>query len=214
MWFGLFSIAILYLAAYNFPADRIWPAIAPVAVADRIRWVGILLEALSISLIAVELSKSVVTFKGRGLRAQFRAFLSDVRFVFVERPAVHLSANMNMGGVSSVAIAASVTQGGSLEQRVANLESSLEAAQKSIRMLDTKFRKTKEELEQSIEKEARKHETELEEVRKSLEHHAVGNPAMQVTGLLLHLLSIFLANAPGESAWALRFIGIGAHAYW
>jgi hypothetical protein len=213
-WFGIIAIVVLYLMV-SFPVDRIWPVIAPSSFTDRIRWLGILLEVLSISLIAYELSKSLVTFQGQGMRVRVCRYLADSRFIFIKRPPFVLKAeNLHITVKTGVAIATTVTKGGTLEQRLSNLENDLRAAQNTIGMLSSELRGVKDDFRQVIDEEAKKHQESLSEVRRSLEEHAVGDPATQMAGLVLLVLSIFLANAPEESASVLKFLGLGSHAYW
>jgi hypothetical protein len=213
LWFCILVLVALYVLTYNFPVERIFPAQfqnGPAEFQDRVRWFGILLEAVAISTIAIGLNESRAAFGKPSLIRSFLSWITELRYVVVTRPPIYASVHMK-AEAGSIAMAGGVATmtGGNIEDRVGYLERSLKEVQQSVGEIAIQAKKTEREIRAALEKEAQERRSGDQAVSQRLEEQSIGDIKLQVSGLALLLISIFMANAPAELAFFLRKLGLG-----
>jgi hypothetical protein len=218
LWLFVGVLVGLYLVTYNFPVERLWPENfkgGPAEFVDRVRWFGILTEVVAIAIIANELSRSVAAFKKPKLAVRFFRWITEFRYVFIRRPPVNLSANVLLGGITLTSGVATVTiGGGTVEQQIERLKQSLEALQENVGKISVKVEHLERNITKKFEEEAKQRHLTEQRLNDTLEQQVIGDVHIQIAGLTLLLVSIFMANAPTESSLLLRFLGLGHRTYW
>ncbi len=209
---------VLYLATYNFPAEYLFPdrfKNAPAEFADRVRWFGILLEVFAIATIAYGLSQSLAAFDRPKLVARFFHRVGEFRYVFIRRPPVHSEANVMLGAISLAAgVMTSSMNGGTVQEQLDYLKRSMAAVQESVGKAAVKLDQLERDFKKGIEEEATQRRLADKTMSEALEQQTVGDVHIQIAGLTLLLVSIFMANAPTESSLLLHSFGLGYRAYW
>jgi hypothetical protein len=218
LWLFVGVLVGLYLLTYNFPVERLWPEnfkSGPAEFVDRVRWFGILTEVVAIGIIASELSRSVAAFNKPKLAVRFFHWIAEFRYVFIRRPPVNLSAQASLGGISLVSGVASVTiGGGTVEQQIERLKQSVAALQESLGKVSVKVEHLERDVTTKFEEEAKQRHLTEQRLNETIEQQVIGDVHIQMAGLTLLLVSIFMANAPMESSLLLRFLGLGYGTYW
>lgn len=211
LWMVLAFLAAVYIAVAMFPAVRLFPEAFDrgcVEFADRVRWCGILLEALAIGLIAFGLMKASAAFDKPLFRRALR-WLIDVRYVVVRRPAVNMNAAGQSLGVSiGVGIVTTKIAGDGIEQQIEALRQSLNTLEQRVGGIDKKVSQVEENLTAKLNEETKHRTAADEDITQAIENHKIGDIHLQVAGLVLLLVSVVLANAPVESSYLLNRAGL------
>ncbi|MCK1353820.1 hypothetical protein IVB56_22740 [Bradyrhizobium sp. CW7] len=156
LWMVLAFLAAVYIAAAMFPAVRLFPEAFDsgcVEFADRIRWCGILLEALAIGLIAFGLMQASAAFDKPLFRRALR-WLIDVRYVVVRRPAVNINAvGLSLGLSTGVGILTTKIPAEAIEQQIEALRQSINALDQRVAGIDKKVSQVEENLTAKLNEE-------------------------------------------------------------
>lgn len=214
LWLVIGVMLALYLATYNFPVEFIFPERLKDGCAefpDRVRWFGILLEMIAIGIIAFGLSRAVAAFNQPQLVVRFFRWVADFRYIFIRRPPRTAEAQVMLKGVSVVAGVATGTVGSNatVQEQLDHLKRSVTALQESMGNVNGRIDQMKREISERFSQEATERELAEQRLKEALELHTIGDVHIQIAGLFLLLISIFMANAPTESALLLRSVGLG-----
>jgi TolA-binding protein len=112
-------------------------------------------------------------------------------------------------GVGTVLIKA-----GTVEQQLDQLRQSIDAVKKSIGDVNDRVGHVERDAQKRIEDESAERQLTDLKLGELIEQQKIGDVHIQIAGLALLLISIFMANAPTESSLLLRFLGLGHRAYW
>jgi hypothetical protein len=218
LWAVIATLVVLYLVTYNFPAEKLLPdrfKDGGAEFADRVRWFGILLEVVSISTIAYGVSQSMAAFSKPKLVARFFRWVAEIRYVLIRRPPIHAIAHgVSLGLVTSVATGTVLIKAGTMEQQLDQLRQAMDAVKKSIGDVNERVGQIERNTKKWIEDESAERQLTDRRLGDLIEHQKIGDVHIQIAGLALLLISIFMANAPTESSMLLRFLGLGHRAYW
>lgn len=218
LWVMILALAALYLLTYNFPAEKLFPDTfkdSAVEFADRVRWLGILLEIGSISTIAYGLSQSMAAFNKPKLVSRFFHWIGEFRYVFIGRPPINATAHgQSLGIVTSVAVGTVLIKAGTVEEQLEQLRQSVDALKNGLAEVRVEVGQLDQATKKGLADESKERQLTDRKLSESIEQQKIGDVHIQVAGLALLVLSIFLANAPTESSAFLRLLGLGNGAYW
>jgi hypothetical protein len=213
LWAVIATLVALYLWTYNFPVEKLFPdkfKDGGAEFADRVRWFGILLEVVSILTIAYGVSQSMAAFNKPKLVARFIRWVAEIRYVLIRRPPIHATAQgISLGLVTSVAVGTVLIKAGTVEQRLDQLRQEMDAAKKSIGDVNERVGQIERDTKKRIEDESAERQLTDRKLSELIEQQKIGDVHIQIAGLALLLISIFMANAPTESSLFLRFLGLG-----
>ena len=213
LWLFFGVLIGLYLLTYNVPVERLFPEKfkGPAEFADRVRWFGILLEVAAISIIAHGLSRSLAAFDKPRLVRRFFAWVGEVRFVFIRRPPIRASASLKAeSGTLVLSGSDAFMWGGSVEDRLAYLLREVKSHHERLQKEIADRKQSQRELRDAIDAEMRERQSADETVSRKLEQESIGDVQLQIAGLGLLVISIFMANASTEAAVLLQLIGLGS----
>ncbi|MET3156065.1 hypothetical protein ABIE85_001874 [Bradyrhizobium diazoefficiens] len=211
IWITLGGLFILWLAVQNV-SDTFF---SETELKDRVRWYGILLEIGSIMSIAWELNKSLLEANRTPLLYGFLCWVGEWRFIGFRRSPRSVSASAILRGVGSMAaVGTSIITAGTLEERVAHLQRTLQEVQATLGRVSLKVDASEREFRKLLEQETAQRAQALSTLRENLERQALGDIRVQVAALMVLILSIFFANAPDEFAVVFNRIGLGGKGHW
>lgn len=112
------------------------------------------------------------------------------------------------------AVGTSIITAGTLEERVAHLQRTLQEVQATLGRVSLKVDASEREFRKLLEQETAQRAQALSTLRENLERQALGDIRVQVAALMVLILSIFFANAPDEFAVVFNRIGLGGKGHW
>jgi hypothetical protein len=158
----------------------------------------------------------MAAFNKPKLVARFFRWVAEVRYVLIRRAPIHASAQgVVLGVATSVAVGTVVIRAApTVEQQLDQLQQAMDAVKKSIGNVNERVGQIERDAKKSIEDESTERQRTDQKLSELIEDQKIGDVHIQIAGLALLVISIFMANAPTESSMLLRFLGLGHRAFW
>jgi hypothetical protein len=181
----------------------------PAPLSDRVLWSGTLFEFLGVGAVVIGIDRARVSFGRPSLFKGMRIWIEELRFIFIRRPPISLSARAMMGAVASMGVAAVVaTSTGTTEERVAQLEKDVRGLQTSMGEIHQKVDQQKREFRAELDKEAAERHAGDQGVSKKLEESMVGDSPLDLAGVAYVLLGLAMAHLSEEVALVFGWLGL------
>ena len=176
---------------------------------DRVRWAGTIFEFVGICVIVYGIDKTRRSFGKPFLLHEVWIWLKELRFVFVRRPTISASANLQAGAAVLASFVTVVTRKAhTIEQRIAQLETEAGQLRTDLGTLDKRVAEQFQELRTALDKEAAARQVEVLSINKRLEAEMIGHSHVELAGVAYLLLGLPMANASDVVANCLSLFGL------
>lgn len=200
LWLAVILTAVIFIAFY----------LLPFALDKRVRWAGTLIEFIGVTAVWISIERARSLF---GKSSVFRGaliWLGEVRFIFIRRPTVNLSASAFLGAGALVGVAEvrAHSQPKTTEERVDQLEKEMRGLRDSLGKVGQKVDQQKQELQAQIDGEVAAREAGDQGVSKKVEEGLIGDSALELAGVVYVCLGLLMAHLSEEVAHLLSWFGL------
>jgi hypothetical protein len=206
LWFWLIVAVDVWLIVY----DVIHYAGLTASPPTRVRWFGIFSQFVGLTTVVIGLNESRELFEKPSLWLTFRKWIGLLRYVIIpEKTHTVFSATTTPVSLTTNASTMKIRKANdTLENRVANLESGLEAVEENVDTLRNDLDRAKVESHNLISNERTERQSDVGKIRRQIEASTIGGINLEIAGTLFLFVGILCAHAPDEVAWLFGHIGM------
>jgi hypothetical protein len=200
VWLVLLLAAAIFIVFY----------LMPFALDKRVRWAGTLIELIGVTAVWISIERARFLFGKSSVFRGALTWLGEVRFIFIRRPTVNLSASAFLGLGTSIATAVvrAHCQPKTAEERIDQLEKEMKGLRDSFEKVKQKIDQQKQELQAQIDREAAARQAADQGVSKKVEEGLIGDSPLELAGVFYVCLGLLMAHLSEEVAHFLTWFGL------
>lgn len=181
----------------------------PGELPSRTRWAGTAFEILGVASVVVGIERFRSDLGKPRIIQAAKSWFSSLRYIFIARPPLQASVTPGTIAMTAQALPPVVlVDGGSIEQRLDNLEKRMLSVQQDINRIDVRINDQRVEVAKKIASEAEERRSAIEDLRNHLEDGLLKDNSLEVAGVAFLLVGLLLANLSNEAAAAFACLGV------